>query len=289
MKISVVVPVYNTSKYLRKCLDSLVNQTFKDIEIICVNDGSTDSSLSILQEYKAKYNSIKIISQKNQGLSSARNTGIEAACGDYIGFVDSDDWVDLDFFAKLYEAILYNDCDIAVASIIREKNFYKKYRVKYFTDKIYYDLEERVKICGLPKSSYVWNKLYKKDVIKLFKPNVFFEDMFWIPKILQQTKSLVTVSGINYHYRATANSIVKSIPTIKKQNDYYLAQQQMIEFFETNQIKIEEKVKNITKKKVYFWKILLLKIKEYKYTQTFYILGFFPILKITNYMEIYHA
>ena len=75
MKISVVVPVYNTSKYLRKCLDSLVNQTFKDIEIICVNDGSTDSSLSILQEYKAKYNSIKIISQENQGLSSARNTG----------------------------------------------------------------------------------------------------------------------------------------------------------------------------------------------------------------------
>ena len=116
--ISVIVPVYNTGKYLKTCLNSLVNQTFHDIEIICVNDGSTDKSAEIVQQY----HNIKIINQKNQGLSVARNAGIEAATGEYIGFVDSDDWVDLDFFEKLYNSITKYNADIACATIKRRTN-----------------------------------------------------------------------------------------------------------------------------------------------------------------------
>ena len=100
IKVSVIVPVYNCEKYLKKCLDSLVNQTLKDIEIICVNDGSTDNSGRILEEYTDSR--IKIITKENGGLSSARNAGIAVAKGEYLGFVDSDDWVDLDFYEKLY-------------------------------------------------------------------------------------------------------------------------------------------------------------------------------------------
>ena len=92
-KISVIIPVYNVEKYLRECLDSLLNQTFKDIEIICVNDGSTDGSLNILNEYASKDSRFIIINQNNQGLSAARNNGLNVAKGDYVAFLDSDDYI----------------------------------------------------------------------------------------------------------------------------------------------------------------------------------------------------
>ena len=98
IKISVIVPVFNAEKYLKMCLNSLVSQTLKNIEIICIDDGSTDNSLAILDKFKSKDNRIKIIKQKNYGVSMARNNGISEAQGEYIGFVDADDWVDKDFF-----------------------------------------------------------------------------------------------------------------------------------------------------------------------------------------------
>lgn len=102
-KVSVIIPVYNTEKYLRKCLDSVCNQTLSDIEIICVNDCSPDNSLEILNEYAQKDNRIKVINfEENKGVSIARNTGIDSATGEFIGFVDADDFVDLDFYEKLY-------------------------------------------------------------------------------------------------------------------------------------------------------------------------------------------
>ena len=100
-KISVIIPVYNSEKFLKKCLDSIINQTLNDIEIICIDDGSTDKSLRILNNFADKDNRITIINQKNSGPSAARNKGIENAKGEYIGFVDSDDWIDLDFYEKL--------------------------------------------------------------------------------------------------------------------------------------------------------------------------------------------
>lgn len=110
--ISVVVPVYNTEKYLNRCLDSLVNQTYKDIEIICVNDGSKDNSLNVLKEYASKYKRIKIIDQENQGVSVARNAGIDVAKGKYISFVDSDDYVDLDMYENIVNSLKYEEYNI---------------------------------------------------------------------------------------------------------------------------------------------------------------------------------
>jgi glycosyltransferase involved in cell wall biosynthesis len=102
-KVSIVIPVYNVEKYLRQCLDSVVNQTLKDIEIICVNDGSTDNSLQILEEYANKDDRIKIINKDNGGLSSARNAGLEIATGVYIGFVDSDDYIEIETYNEAYK------------------------------------------------------------------------------------------------------------------------------------------------------------------------------------------
>lgn len=125
-KVSIIIPVYNTEKYLSRCLNSLVKQTLHDIEIICINDGSEDNSLSILENYASSDERIVLIDQKNQGQSVARNRGIEIARGKYIGFVDSDDWVDDNYFEKLYCAAENNNCDIAVAGIIRLSKFNKK-------------------------------------------------------------------------------------------------------------------------------------------------------------------
>lgn len=284
MKISVIVPIYNSEKYLHKCLDSLINQTMKDIEIICINDGSTDNSAKILEEY----NSIKIINQENQGVSAARNSGIKIACGEYIGFVDSDDWVNPNFYEKLYNAIKNTNADIACSSIIRVEGLIKKHHIRYDENKFYTSLDDRVKIVGLPKCSYVWNKLYRAEIVKnmLFKNGVFYEDLIWTPQILEKTNSLVTACNAEYYYRANSSSIVKKQPSLKKQEDFYLAKKEMIDFFEKHFIKLDEKEKNITKRKKYLFNILLLKIKEYKYTKTYYLFGFIPTIKISQYPNL---
>ena len=138
IKVSIIIPVYNTEKYLKKCLESVCNQTLKDIEIICINDCSTDNSLEILKEYSAKDNRIKIIDFKeNKGAAVARNTGIDEAQGEYLGFVDSDDFVDLDFYEKLYNKAIETEADVVKGSYyyFNEKVFAKSINEKIIEDK----------------------------------------------------------------------------------------------------------------------------------------------------------
>ena len=117
IKISVIVPVYNTEKYLPKCLDSLVNQTLKDIEIIIVNDGSPDNSQKIIDDYVKKYKNIKAFEKKNGGLSDARNYGIKKASGEYIAFLDSDDYVTVDMYEKMYKKAISQHFDMVVCDL----------------------------------------------------------------------------------------------------------------------------------------------------------------------------
>ena len=117
-KVSVVVPCYNVEKYLPQCMDSIINQTLKDIEIICVNDGSTDSTLRILQKYAEKDKRIKIIDKANSGYGASMNKGFSEANGEYLGIVESDDWVEPDMFENLYNLAKSNDVDVV------KSNFY---------------------------------------------------------------------------------------------------------------------------------------------------------------------
>ena len=110
-KISAILPVYNVEQYIKDCLDSIINQTMDDIEIICVNDGSLDNSLQVLEKYAQKDARIKIISQENQGQGIARNNGLKIANGEYITFIDPDDWVDVDMFEKMYKSAKKFDSD----------------------------------------------------------------------------------------------------------------------------------------------------------------------------------
>lgn len=202
IKISIIVPVYNTEKYLTDTLNSLINQTLQEIEIICVNDGSQDNSLKILNSFKEKDRRIKIINQPNKGQSASRNVGLEAACGEYTGFLDSDDTACLDMFEKLYKKAKHLDSDITMCSITvyneatGETNNNDPYMSldifpDDFTDKnfSYQDcIDFLFRVCVTP-----WNKIYKTTFLKdnniRFIEGLNFEDnVFWLSAMLAAEK-----------------------------------------------------------------------------------------------------
>lgn len=232
-KISIIVPVYNVEKYLRKCLDSLINQTLKDIEIICINDGSTDKSLEILEEYKNRDSRIILLNQENSGQSIARNNGIKKATGEYIGFVDPDDWVDLDYYEKLYNAASTNDTDIAVGGIIRVTGIKKKKFLNFEKETLTDNTNLKFELCDVPEKSYVWNKIYKTEKLKEigleFEKGIFYEDCIFTPQALFYLGKIATVPNIYYYYLRRGNSTVKqrsekanadNVYAHKKANDF---------------------------------------------------------------------
>lgn len=280
-EISVIVPVYNVENFVEDCLKSLINQTFKDIEIICINDGSTDKSLSILNKYAEQDSRVKVFSQENSGLSKTRNVGIDLAKGKYVAFVDSDDWVDVDFLEKLHSAVEKEGADIAAASIIRYRTNSQKYRVHYVKEEVYTELSEKINACSIPKCCYVWNKLYRTTVLKSkkFKEGVYFEDMLWMPEIVKKANKLVTVPDVVYYYRVNKNSIVKKCTSPKKQEDSYYAKKYIISFFEKNGLKLPKKYNNITKSTKYFLNLPMIKTKENSNFETYFLFGCIPFYR----------
>ena len=252
-KVSVIVPAYNVDGYLIQCLGSLVKQTLKEIEIIVVDDGSIDYTYDIAHLF-TRDRRIRVYSQKNAGPSAARNKCLEIAKGEYIAFVDADDWIDKDFIEKLYNAAKNSNSDIAAATIIRKREKSQKYRVHYTEEKIYKTLEEKIEVCKIPACCYIWNKLYKADFIKnfKFKEGAFFEDVLWIPEVLKQANQLITVPDVNYYYRVNNNSIVKKLPSKKKQDDSYKSKRYIISFFEENKLLLSKKARNLSRRTFYF-------------------------------------
>lgn len=146
IKVSVIIPVFNTEKYINKCLSSLVNQTLDDIEIICVNDGSADNSLEIIEKIANNDARIKIINQEHKKQGAARNAGLKIAEGEYIGFVDSDDWIDLNYYEMLYNTAKKYDADIALATNVRIGNGKTKKRLEITEEKTAVTLQEKIDI-----------------------------------------------------------------------------------------------------------------------------------------------
>jgi len=248
IKISIIVPVYNSAKYLKRCINSLINQTLKEIEIILINDGSTDDSENIIKSYNDPR--IVLISQKNQGQSVARNTGLKYAQGEYIGFVDSDDWIDLNFYEKLYQNANQENADIAVANIVRLHKTNRKYYLKYDKKVITQNADEKFRLCDVPDRCYVWNKIYKANKLKekelKFKEGIFFEDVIFTPEALFHLEKLVTVPDTNYFYWRRPGSTV-TLNTCKAKNDYKYAEKTMKKFLEEHNIDVSFQ-KTIAKK-----------------------------------------
>ncbi|MDD6093173.1 MAG: glycosyltransferase family 2 protein [bacterium] len=190
IKVSVIVPVWNVEKFISKCLDSLVNQTLKEIEIIVVNDGSPDNSQEIIDEYVKKYpDKLKSFIKENGGQGSARNLGIEKAKGEYLSFVDSDDWIDLDALEKMYSLGKKENSDIVICDMI---DHYQNYT-------IYHNCTKYNSIFEVTPSAS--NKIFKRSVINdiRFLSKLWYEDFNFTTKILFNTDKIAVISEGMYH------------------------------------------------------------------------------------------
>ena len=241
--ISIVVPIYKTEEYLEKCIESIRDQTYKNLEIILVNDGSPDNSKEICEKYAKLDERIKLINKENGGLSDARNEGIKVAKGEYIGFVDSDDYIDEDMFEVLYNLITENNVDISMVSY-REIINGKVVRIPANDGKtIVYSKIEALKelLLNLDIENYAWNKLYKT---KLFDGVTYpkgrnFEDIATTYKLFEKTDKIAYKSEPKYNYVKRGNSIVNTC-TYDGLIDYIFVTEDRYKYFAEKYPKLEK-------------------------------------------------
>lgn len=213
-KISVIIPVYNVADYLNECLDSVCGQTYSNLEIIMVDDGSTDLSGKICDEYARCDSRVVVIHKENGGLADARNVGLAAACGDYIGFVDSDDWIEKDMYERLYNICEETGADLALARFCEERK--TNISKEMFTDKMeILDSIDLLKISIMGDQQYlitdsVWDRLYKKSLLDgiFFLKGKCYEDILFTLKVFLKVQRAVYLDSKVYHYRVRDDSIM---------------------------------------------------------------------------------
>lgn len=247
-KISIIIPVYNVEKYLAECLESCINQTMENIEIICVDDASPDNSIKILEEYKQKDPRIKIFRhEKNKNLGAARNTGLTNAAGEYIWFVDSDDYIDTKSCQILYDAIKEFDVDMLCFSALKFVDAEKKRRLIY--DKYYHQGVQINKIYH-PKTNWkelvfsnlnvtAWAYLTKRNFIKnfRFREGVWHEDTDFTPILLASVDSFCYIPYSAYFQRVNPESITRSKMSLKRLEDSIESLEHINKFILCNKIK----------------------------------------------------
>lgn len=232
-KISIIVPVYKVEPYIHKCIDSILNQTFKDFELILVDDGSPDRCGDICEEYAQKDKRIIVIHKENGGQATARNAALDIARGEYIGFVDSDDYIEHDMYEFLYKMCIENECDIANCS----STIYFKDRIQVNGghDLIIHNTKEAMKAVteGLIYDECLWTKLIKKSLFNDLRmpEGIAYEDTAFMYKLIDRAKSVCYKGEPKYNYIKRDNSTMeKSIKNIKI--DAVLVYEEMYDFME---------------------------------------------------------
>ena len=231
-KVSVILPVYNVEEYLDKCLDSLVNQTLKDIEIIVVNDGSPDNSQKIIDKYARKYKNVKPHIKENGGLSDARNFGLTKAKGEYISFIDSEDYTEVTMLEKMYEKATKEKLDIVVCDCYK---VYPNNDTKEILKSNLNYTENTVKNYLL-SPPMAWSRLYKKELFKniKFTKGIYYEDLECTPKLVKYTNKIGFLEEPLYYYLQREGSIMKQ----KEFNNKFL---DIFTVLESNKKELEKK------------------------------------------------
>lgn len=216
--VSVIIPVFKVEKYLNCCIESIRNQTYRNLEIILVDDGSPDTCPELCDRYACMDSRIKVIHKENGGLSDARNAGLRVAKGEYISFIDSDDWVELDFFDKLVNESKLSNADIVASNAVMVWNDGKS---KYLVEPNECILDNyqayRSIILEDKLKQPVWYKLYKRSIIKDFFPvGKIHEDVYWSYKTIANANKVSIINSTNYYYRQRENSIM--FTTYSKRN-----------------------------------------------------------------------
>lgn len=217
-KLSVIVPVYNVEKYLVECLNSIVNQTLDKIQIIIVNDGSTDSSFDIINDYSSRYSNIKVINQKNKGLAQARNVGVDNAEGEYITFLDSDDWIEKDMYEKMYNKAKKYECPLVISDIdlVWSNGKIKRYNKFNLKEDRIYTKDEHYKLLLMRKlQCQAVNKIYRTDIWKnsniRFEEGRYYEDIIPAFIVAKEYEKCMFINEGLYKYRMRDNSITATI------------------------------------------------------------------------------
>lgn len=210
--ISVIVPIYKVEDYLNRCVESIVNQTYRNLEIILVDDGSPDKCPGMCEKWAEKDNRIRVVHKENGGLSDARNAGMRVATGDYISFIDSDDYISLDFFETLYNVAITQNADIVECSIT---DCYEDGRIDEYEDDagiVSFNAEEALSglIAENPFHQHVWNKLYRSSIALTvpFAVGKLNEDEFWTYQVFGQSKRVAKINKTMYFYLQRSGSIM---------------------------------------------------------------------------------
>lgn len=240
--VSVLVAVYNTEKYLRKCLDSIIGQTYENIEIIVVDDGSKDNSLDICKEYEKLDSRVKAIHQENGGLAKARNTGLDNAAGKYVCFLDSDDYIEKDYVECLYKGLTENDTDVAVCGYFKDKPNGSSSDMLLGRQQVI-SRDESIANMYVYNSfgAYSWNKLFKMDIVNEYNIRYDLElrmtqDLYWSTQYMMHVKNAFYVNKPLYHYIYNEDSACRKIKQTGKFNKKFLTS-----------IKAHEKTKELLK------------------------------------------
>lgn len=287
-KLSIIVPVYNAEQYLEKCVNSLLGQSYSNIEVLLINDGSKDNSLAICNKFAEIDKRVRVFTQENSGQSKARNVGLDSATGEFIAFVDSDDWVEKDYFELLVNACIKHDADVSCASILRVHQHGQKIRIKYDKEEVYTIAQEKVDVARVPDMCYVWNKVYKRsflDKISLrFIEGMFFEDVDFVTRAVYFSNKLVTVPNTYYHYWTNYNSTVKTMrKSDKKRKDSLISKERVLEFFRKHNL--TSRPRNLIRRKncIKFFGFTVFKIYEWDTRKVYYLFGAIPIIEKISY------
>jgi glycosyltransferase involved in cell wall biosynthesis len=240
-KISVIVPVYNVAVYLEKCVNSILNQTLNEFELILIDDGSTDKSGIMCDDFALLDSRIKVVHKKNGGLSDARNSGLAISTSDFVMFVDSDDWIEEDMLAYLYSLIIISGSDIAQCGFTKVyKDEVIDVKTKEITTVTYTDTEKILRnfFLGEDISSVMWDKIYSRNIIKdlRFPIGQTLEDHYLLSDIFVRTKSITLSTAVKYYYLQRDNSIMKKERSLKHMTSSFLAYK--------NRIKVSENFKS---------------------------------------------
>lgn len=210
--ISIVVPIYNVEKYLKKCVDSIINQTYKNLEIILVDDGSPDNCSKICDEYARQDSRIKVIHKENGGLSEARNAGMKIATGEYISFIDSDDWIKSEMIEDMYNRMIEDKSDLASSGVLWVDENGVEIRNATVSENCVLNTEQALSelINDGKLKQHVWNKLYKTDLIKNipFDKGKYHEDVFWSYQVIGKAEKISVEKNSYYYYVQRSESIM---------------------------------------------------------------------------------
>ena len=280
-KVTVIIPVYNTERLLDRCLESVVRQSLSDIEIICVDDGSTDGSPALLDSWAERDARIRVIHQTNGRQGKARNAALRIARGEYVGMIDSDDYIPEEYFERLYSAATEADADVAICGIVKQKPVGERVVIAFDRVEVVRDADAKLRVCHCPPEFHPVNKLYRRAMLERlglrFKEGVPYEDVMFVTRAIVECDRVVTVPNVHYYYVLNPSSTVKSRQTATKQAQKYEAHRDMVEYVEAKGLRIPSRYRNITVRYGSLCGITLWKVKECGKRRTLRLFDILPV------------